>query len=340
MTTDYGFFSRLLHRMALASDAVPSVALDLESRCYQPLPAAGPPVYVCGLARAGTTLLMRLLHGTGQFNSLTYRDMPFVLAPNAWARLRGKTVQHQAAERAHGDGLTVDADSPEALEEVFWRVHCRDLYIHRDRLATMAADEDTLAAYRTWVGLVLRCHGGGRYLAKNNNNLLRLPSLRRAFPGAVLLVPFRDPLAQARSLLAQHRRFTALQREDAFVARYMTWLVHHEFGLDHRPFAWGGEPPAGQGLSTDSLDYWLAQWCAAYRFVLDQEVDVVLVDYDALCGDPPTNWSRIAGWVGLSIDATLTLAVREAENKDERGCDANMLARVREIHAALKDAAG
>ncbi len=82
----------------------------------------GQHVFVSGLARSGTTLLMRMLHDTDEFASLTYRDMPLVMAPNLWRRLSGAFQKSMARqERAHGDGLQVDYDSPEALEEVFWR---------------------------------------------------------------------------------------------------------------------------------------------------------------------------------------------------------------------------
>ncbi len=38
----------------------------------------------------GPPFLMREIHRTGQFGSLTSADMPFVLAPNLWARLSSK----------------------------------------------------------------------------------------------------------------------------------------------------------------------------------------------------------------------------------------------------------
>ena len=85
----------------------------------------GAHIFVSGLARSGTTLLMRMLHDTSAFASLTYRDMPLVMAPNLWKKIGGAFQKSMARrERAHGDGLEVDYDSPEALEEVFWRTYC------------------------------------------------------------------------------------------------------------------------------------------------------------------------------------------------------------------------
>jgi len=47
----------------------------------------------------------------------TYRHMPFVLCPLLWHRVsRGLRQESKLSERAHGDGLLVGFDSPEAFE--------------------------------------------------------------------------------------------------------------------------------------------------------------------------------------------------------------------------------
>lgn len=102
-----------------------------------------------------------------------------------------------------------------------------------------------------------------RYLSKNNDNILRLGSIRRAFLQALILVPFHDPSAHAGSLQRTHGAFADQQAEDKFVKPYITWLVHHEFGHDHRPFRFDGDEPAVTAWS-ESIDYWLALWCETY----------------------------------------------------------------------------
>lgn len=291
MPDTYDPATKLLHRLALGSDFVAAAAFDLERALHgRGLTGSseGNHVFVSGLARAGTTVLLRVLHRTGAFCSLTYRDMPFVLAPNSWARLTALSRRDPAAgERAHGDGITVDADSPEALDEVFWRVFSGPSYIGRGNLEPMEADDAILEDFRLYVALILKRYQTDRYLSKNNNNLLRLPSLRRAFPRAVLLVPFRDPLQQARSLQTQHRRFVKRQREHPFTRDYMTWLAHHEFGLDHRPFAGIG---ADADPDAPDLDHWLRQWVAVYGHVWRQAqaglVDPVFFSYELMCAEP------------------------------------------------------
>ncbi|MBQ1500236.1 MAG: sulfotransferase [Sphingomonas sp.] len=332
----YSGADRLLHRIALGSPALLEATFDIERATHRGKIAAVPirrPVFIAGLARAGTSILTRLLHQGGGFAAPSYRDLPFPLAPNSWARLGGK--RHvEASERGHGDGLTHDLDSPEAIEEVFWRALEGRRYLRRDGLAPAAPDPETLAAFRDYVRLVLLRHGGARYLSKNNNNILRLEGLATSFPDALLIHPFRDPLQQALSLLSQHRRAARLAGEDPFRRRFMTWLGHHEFGADHRPFLFDGAP--GRDEDPTRADYWLKLWDSVHRALLSAPARVrerqFFVDYDALCASPRRYAPRLAVLVEAPIDAA---ALRAADSRHAEA-DPALLARVAETHAALR----
>ncbi len=142
-----------------------------------------------------------------------------------------------------------------------------------------------------------------RYLAKNNNNVLRLPMLKQVFPDAVLLIPWRDPLQQALSLLAQHERFCARHDQDRFSLEYMNWLGHFEFGRGHRPFRFS-EPVDTANDSPDMPDYWLKLWIATYRHLLTTApVDAVFICYERLCRDPVAQFRRIASAANIVCDA-------------------------------------
>ena len=268
----YGFGSRLLHQFALSSRYLREVAFDLESSAYLARAidhSDKKHVFVCGLARAGTTLLLRVLHDAGELKSLTYRDMPFVVAPNYWHKLSGASVKSQElSERAHGDGIMVNFDSPEAFEEVFWATFHGSDYLRSDRLVPMTTGDSGIQRFRDYVNLVLLRYDGSRYLSKNNNSILRLPVLRAAFPNCALLIPFRDPVAHATSLLKQHQRFCS--QRNGFVEKYMEWLGHHEFGPGHRPFVLGGDVNINTAES-GSLDYWLQRWIDVYGWLRARE---------------------------------------------------------------------
>ncbi len=304
---EYGTLSRFLHRLALGSRAVAETSFDMERMLHpaEPPAADAQPVFVSGLARAGTTILMRTLYGTGAFRSLTYRDMPFVLMPKLWSKASKFLRQHKAEEeRAHGDRIKVNYDSPEAFEEVFWRIFDGPAYMQPDALVPHSPDTETLDRFRHYVAQVAAATNGDprRYLSKNNNNLLRLPSLKKAFPGSVIIIPFRDPIQHALSLKQQHERFLIRHKEDAFGLTYMTWLGHHEFGGNHKPFRFPDDPPQDGETSPAELAYWVTLWIRSYRYVLAQApADSLFVSYERLGEDP----ARVLGAVFERLGMTL-----------------------------------
>src|SRR5262249_13313849 len=115
---NYSVLDRLLHRWIFSDLELQWSLAKIEDRMYaQRLRTIDieRPVFISGVPRAGTTLLLELLAAVPKIATHTYRVMPFVLAPllwNAFSRpfLKLSTPQ----ERAHGDGLQVSFDSPEA----------------------------------------------------------------------------------------------------------------------------------------------------------------------------------------------------------------------------------
>lgn len=330
---------RLLHRLTLGAAPVRDISFDIECAVHRRRLTSQPgsePIFVAGLARAGTTILLRALHESGDFASLSYRDLPFPLAPNLWARAASRSRRAVAAtERGHGDGIFHDLDSPEAIEEVFWGHFEGRRFRQPFGLAPAPVDPATIAAFRDYVGLVRLRYGGGRYLSKNNNNVLRLPALVEAFPDALLVHPFRDPLQQAASLCRQHMRACRLAEQDPFRRDFMTWLGHHEFGADRRPFLF--ETPAA---STDStmIDLWLAQWIAVYRSLLDRPMPVarrqIFVDYDRLCREPGQSTPLLVEQLGLGAAFSLA-ALRPAPLHAISGVRDALVTEAYRVHAAL-----
>lgn len=288
---NYRFLDRALHRFALSSTTIADLSFDLDQRCVNGDPMAianNRHVFISGLARAGTTMLMRMFYASGRYQSLTYRDMPFVLAPNLWQRVSSLSrVNLHASGRSHGDGMLVDGDSPESLEEVFWRVFSGEEYIGRSSLVPHTPDQSTIMKYVQYVNAILFSDERSRrlYLSKNNNNILRLSAIRTAFPNALILIPFRTPLQQAYSLLQQHERFTKMQSEQHFVLDYMTWIGRHDFGLGHRPIRLGRGNR--EEFPENSLNYWLQLWLDTYRWLdKTKPENSYFVCYDDLCDQP------------------------------------------------------
>ncbi len=121
----YSRLDRWLHHLAFKAITPQKAMADIEESLFatrlEPL-AVTRPVFITSLPRAGTTLLLELLAGTDRFATHTYRDMPFVLCPLLWERLSsGFRTSDPLRERAHGDGISINSDSPEAFEEILWK---------------------------------------------------------------------------------------------------------------------------------------------------------------------------------------------------------------------------
>lgn len=337
--SDYSSLDKILHRIVLGSSVMGEMLGDFDaSAAGKSVVQTKNPVFVTGLARAGTTVLMRALYGSEQFASLTYADMPMVMAPNLWAKLTGASKKERVAkERAHGDGVMVDFDAPEALEEVFWRTHCGGDYIKPDALVPHVPDSETLASYRSYQDRICHRYGKPRYLAKNNNMMLRLGTLAQAMPDAKILVPVRDPLAQAKSLHSQHARF---DDTDSFTKSYMTWLVHHEFGADQRPFRLPGQPEPSGDLG--GIDYWLTEWLACYGYLEAQMAagpeNIRPVIYETLGADPEA-WAQVAGFAGIPVGEDPGFRPAPPPAEDSLGADPDLLAQARAVYAKLAERA-
>ena len=82
--------------------------------------------------------------------------MPFVLMPNLWNTLSSfSNKMSSKQERVHGDGILVDYDSPEALEEVFWRIFTGDDYNKNEILIPMDADDEVITKFRSYIATIL-----------------------------------------------------------------------------------------------------------------------------------------------------------------------------------------
>ena len=226
----YTRLDRALHRIAFSSGGLQVSLADIEDRLYGKQFAhigIEQPVFITGLPRAGTTILLNLLHRTGEFASHTYRSMPFVLCPVLWQRFSSNMASREIneMERAHGDGIAISIESPEAFEEMiwsqFWKSHYGDENIQPWNVTTHTEFVDFLKNHIRKQIWLASPDGELRYISKNNLNIARLDYLRSVFPDAIFLVPFRSPLQHAASLLKQHRRFLASHADDKFTKIYM-----------------------------------------------------------------------------------------------------------------------
>jgi len=348
----YGPVERAIHYLAFSAPFVQKALGELENDLYarrQATPSPGREVFITGLPRAGTTLLLELLYRTGEFCSFTYRHMPFILAPLMFGRASKASAGHEV-ERAHGDGMHVSLDSPEAFEEVLWLTYLRDRIVAErtlQPLTTGTISTDFEDAFRATIRKLLADRGSDsrvRYLSKNNANISRLGVLSKLFRDSTIVVAFREPAAHTASLMRQHARFSTAHASDSFARRYMAWIGHFEFGLNFRPINFDGWLD-GRAIDREpTADFWLRYWIAAYRHALEHRTDnVIFVDFNRLLVEQAPYLAAIGRALGLRRPDSLveqaqtlrapTTVERAATPGDET------LHEARAVHAELRAAA-
>jgi hypothetical protein len=348
---NYSALDRLLHRLAFAGPSVQLAAADMERSmfrtAYESVRGARP-IFITSLPRAGTTLMLEALHVFPSLASHVYRDMPFVLAPVIWARLSASFRKPQTLrERAHGDGMEVGFDSPEAFEEVLWRTFWPEKYhdTYIDLWTASDGKADATAFFVEHMKKIIALRrperaGDGRYVSKNNANIARLDLIGRMFPDARILVPVRQPLEHARSLLNQHRRFLKMHQETPFTRRYMADIGHYEFGTLHRAFRFPGLEAVESSPDGLSLDYWLAYWIAGFEYVLARKESVVIASYEGCCLDAVRALTELCARLDIADEGALEQAAalfRDTPSSRTGGeqVNAELLHRANRLHATL-----
>lgn len=349
---NYGKMDRLLHRVAFFSPSVQLTAADMEKAAFSKAFAdvsVEAPIFITSLPRAGTTLMLEVLYRFPSLATHTYRDMPFVMAPIIWSKLSGNFKKKaELVERAHGDGMQVGYESPEAFEEVLWHTFWPKKYTptHIDLWNSGDMDENA----RTFFGehmqkiIALRrpeLKNGGRYISKNNGNIARLDFIGEMFPEASILVPLRHPIEHAASLWRQHLNFLKMQENDAFIRRYMADIGHFDFGELHRPILFPLTEQLTRIQDQLSLDYWISYWIAAFSYVLERQEKVILISYEATCKNGKDALTKLCQRLGIEEGGMLESAAAifkepSQKHRDRSGIDPKLLRWAEKLYSKLE----
>lgn len=235
------------------------------------------PIYVTGLARSGSTILLEILARHPEVATHRYRDFPFLFTPYFWNRFLdltpGKT--EEPAERSHADGIAVTSESPEAFEEVLWMAYFSEIH---DPLVNAVMDRSKRHPafehfYREHIRKLLGVRNRGRYVSKGNYNVTRLGYLAEILPDARFLIPVRDPIWHIASLMKQHKLFLAGQTGNDKAVRHLQRVGHFEFGVDRRPINTGdtAEVREVQRLwrEGEELRGWAKYWALIHNHIAD-----------------------------------------------------------------------
>ncbi|MEM6349370.1 MAG: sulfotransferase [Cyanobacteria bacterium P01_D01_bin.14] len=304
-TNSYSTLDKALHKMAFRTYATQVSLASLEDKIFsKKLSDFQPdkPVFITALPRAGTTLILECIANVPEFATHRYRDMPFVLIPcfwNSYSRIFQRKVESQ--ERAHGDGMQISPDSPEALEEVVWTTFWKRHY-KTDRIIPweLEKNKEFDSFFRSHIRKIIvlrrsKLLGFTRYVSKNNANIARTETLKKLFPDSIIVVPFRNPLHHAASLLQQHLNFLSIHKTDTFAAEYMKAIGHYDFGQNLCPIDFDNWLDRRMSEDSKSVAFWLEYWVASYKYLLERSSNRLnFLNYDSLCEDPERGLRRIA----------------------------------------------
>lgn len=310
MDTQYPAADIFFHSIAFASPVVLKTAAAIENRFTKSSQQQSEsPIFITSLARGGTTSLLNALSKIPGIATHTYRDMPFLTMPSLWNKLTGGNKRSVVRrKRSHGDGLEIDLDSPEAFDEVIWKIFWPkkfsgasiSLWNDKDR------NPDAEQFLRRHMRIVIHARStqntnevveSYRYCSKNNANIARIPYLAKTFPSCHIVVPVRRPECHAASLMRQHVNFTDMHGKDEFIAKYMRDIGHYEFGLIHKPIQF----PDFNHKTHDTTDanYWLNYWVCAFREVLKHKDKCIFVFQDDLRSSPQATMKALCQTLSL-----------------------------------------
>ncbi len=291
MNKNYSFFGKTLHKQFLTDGEI--LNYSIKKLFDEPNKAKyheQEHIFITGLARAGTTSLLQALDSTSLFGSFRYKYMPFVLYPklgNFLSKSNKNSLIYK--ERLHGDGLKINTNSSECLDEPFWIKTIYEKKSFKEELKPHSISIKIIEGYVSLLNMYMKIEKKKRLIIKNNNHHLRILSLSSLMRNSKFLVVFRSPVAHALSLLNMHIKFLKIHSEDNFSLDYMNMIGHWEFGANKKPFLY--EKDQKKLISTfpdTEIRYWIKQWIFTYKWLLEnidmnERKNIKFICYESLC---------------------------------------------------------
>lgn len=270
------------------------------------------PVFVTGLARSGTTLLLELLASVEGVATHRYRDFPLLFTPYFWNRYLDRlAIQQEPVERPHQDGIRITRESPEGMEEPLW--HAFFPHVHSVTSSHRLVESESHPAFERFyldhLRKLLLIRQGNRYFAKGNYHIPRIEYLARVLPDSRFIIPVRHPLTHIPSLMRQHELFSEYASADPRVPRYLEAAGHFEFGPQRVPIRL--DPTQGDRIleawsRDDSCLGYSIQWAEIYRFAeslrsTNKELAprILIVRHEDLCREPAATIRQILEFAEL-----------------------------------------
>ena len=250
------------------------------------------PIFICGLARSGTTAVLNLLNNHSETGSFENQDLPFTKTLFFWNKINFLFYKGlKKKSRIHGDGLLVDQYSPESLEEVIWKDFLEEYHNSGffNFLVEKYNNKEFENHYSNQIKKILKVRGNKkRYLSKGNYNIFRIKYIKKLFPDSKIIICFRDPVETSISSAKVHQIFLNLSKENLYFDKRLNIMCHYEFGKFRKTVA-----EHYKNLNNDNFDeqeyYYLKQWHKIYNMVLNEYKnldDVIFIDNKTFFENP------------------------------------------------------
>jgi len=256
------------------------------------------PIYIIGLARAGTTIILEMLNKHPFLASHKYKHILMPFLPHAFGQFTELSrFFTKPIERVHKDGIFVTRESPEAIEEKFWQHFFNNNHNEETSniMSGAISNPKFEQFYRNHIRKLLINQKSTRYLAKNNYHITRLEYLLRIFPDSKFLLIIRNPVNHIASLIKQTRLFIKLEKENPLLIDWHKITGHSEFGHNQLCINTGDNELIHKirRLWKNEKSYikgWAYYWSSIYDYVMNLlkankkiKESALVVSYEDLC---------------------------------------------------------
>ncbi|MFX1411071.1 MAG: sulfotransferase [Promethearchaeota archaeon] len=273
------------------------------------------PIYITGLARAGTTIILEMLSKHPDLASHRYKHLLMPYLPHWFSQMVNKTFFYKKPfERVHKDGIFITRESPEAIEEIFWGKFFDSN--HNESISNIISSNMSNPKfekfYRDHIRKLMINQKSSRYLTKNNYSITRLEYLLQLFPNSKILVIIRNPVNHIASLIKQTNLFIEMERLSPVLGDWLRIIGHYEFGhhqvcinvnntelIHNIRKLWKNEKTYVKG--------WAYYWSSIYDFIANQldtnkklKKATYIVRYEDLCETPAKIIDKILDHTELS----------------------------------------
>ncbi|MFX1262119.1 MAG: sulfotransferase [Promethearchaeota archaeon] len=311
------FIAKLVHQfptMANLMNKTESLILKRQIADY----AIDRPIYVTGMARAGTTITLEMLSQHPSVATHRYLHMVLPYTPH-FIQLAANVLplMKSPVERLHKDRLLVTRDSPEAVEEIIWQRFFSSIVDESQSniLDSTTSNPDFEMFYMEHLRKLLFNQNATRYAAKNNYNASRMEYLQKMFPDVRFVVVIRNPFDHIASLAKQDIILRSFESADPRLLDWTKIIGHREFGSAKICINFGNSKTVEmiRNLWSSPGTYaqgWAVYWNEVYSYLfekLDSNPNLadatIVVRYEDLCEFPEKTVDAIVQHVEIDPES-------------------------------------